>query len=184
MGCGSAENPTSLQIYPTTTLYTGVEDTGAKYTVNIAVSGATGVIWSSADNTVATVTGNDSSGTVRAVKEGTTMITATAGQLKQNVLVTIDTYKVSDRMAGQTAWNMFTCAKSGCHDQAGPDVSPSGIAKHDDDELIAAFTMGKNPEGGDLSIGAAAHSFAVMNTTGLVAYLRSLQPKQIPIADE
>lgn len=186
-GCGSATNPpppTGLTIYPTTTLYTGVEDTGAKYKVNIAVSGATGVMWTSTDSTVATVQGNDQSGTVTAVKAGSTTITATAGQQKQVVPVMIQSYKESDRTAGQAAWTMFTCAKSGCHDAAGPDVSPSGIAKHDDAALIAAVTLGKNPEGGSISIGAAAHSFAVANATGIAAYLRSLQPKQIPVSDE
>jgi hypothetical protein len=34
--------------------------------------------------------------------------------------------------------------------------------------------MGANPEGGDVSIGAAAHSFKVSNN--IVAYLRSLTP--------
>lgn len=197
VGCGTAETPppaapppppppppTGLTVYPATTLYTGVEDRGAKYMVNIAVSGATGVTWTSADPTIATVKGDDTSGTVTTVKAGSTSITAASGQQKKVIPVMVQSYKATDRMAGQGAWNMIGCAKSGCHDAAGPDISPSGIAKHDDAALIAAATMGKNPEGGDISIGAAAHSFVVPNTAGLAAYLRSLAPKQIPKADD
>ena len=81
--------------------------------------------------------------------------------------------------AGSTAFTQtYTCAKSGCHDSAGPDISPSDIGKHTDTQIQAAVTMGANPEGGDISIGAAAHSFALTGdeVLGICAYLRALPP--------
>ncbi len=72
---------------------------------------------------------------------------------------------------------------AGCHDASGPDVTPSGIGKHTDAQLQATVLSGQNPEGGEVAIGAARHSFAMAPMPGIIAYMRSLPPG-VPHADE
>src|SRR4051794_36324906 len=112
IGCGGSDTPVGLTVFPATTLYTGVEDTGMKYTVNMAVSGASAVTWATGDATIATVTGTAQSATITGVKEGSTTVTATAGTETKSVPVQVKKYAAADRMAGQAAWTMFSCAKS------------------------------------------------------------------------
>lgn len=176
-------SPTGLTVFPTTTIYSGVESgTGATaYKATIRADGASGVTWKVDDPTIASVTGTDTLGTVTALKAGSTTITVMAGGVTAQVPFTVATYNVSDRMAGATAFTTtYTCARSGCHDATGPDISPSGIGKHTDAQLDAATTMGKNPEGGDVAIGAAAHSFSIASAApgyvGIAAYMRALTP--------
>ncbi|MDB4956922.1 MAG: hypothetical protein JWO36_4491 [Myxococcales bacterium] len=181
-GCttGSGE---SLTIYPLTTLFSGADPAGggATYKVTIGAKGASGLTWTSTDPTVATVTGTDSLGTVVSLKEGAATITATsAAGSHQSLPLLVMSYAASDLAAGQAAYDMYSCAKSGCHDLGGPDITPSGIGKHTDPQLLATVTTGFNPEGGEVSIGAAMHSFPIAAGTpeyvGIVAYMRSLPP--------
>ena len=178
----------AFSVFPDTTLYSGVESgAGAvTYKVTIAASNGKGVVWASADPSIATVTGTDALGTVTALKAGSTTITATAGGMKLSIPLVVATYAVSDRMAANGMWT-GTCSKGGCHDPGGPDVTPSGIGKHPDMQLDAVVTMGQNPEGGDVSIGRAAHSFAIASGTpafaGIVAQMRSLPPGT-PVKDQ
>jgi len=171
----------AFSVFPNTTLYSGVESGAgaATYKVTIAASNGSGVVWASADPSIATVTGTDALGTVTALKAGSTTITATAGGTKLSIPLVVATYSTSDRMAASGMWS-GTCSKGGCHDASGPDVSPSGIGKHTDMQLDTVVTMGQNPEGGDVSIGKAAHSFAIASGTpafaGIVATMRSLPP--------
>ena len=64
------------------------------------------------------------------------------------------------------------------------DISPSGIGKHTDAELLTAVTAGTNPEGGAIEV---AHSFAVApssaSSRGICAYMRSLPPGT-PVNDD
>jgi mono/diheme cytochrome c family protein len=142
--------------------------------------GGTGVTWASTDTTIATVSGTDALGTVTALKAGSTTITATAGGTTLSVPLTVNSYSTSDRMAGATAFTTFSCASAACHGAGGPDISPSDIGKHTDAQILASVTMGANPEGGPISIGAAAHTFAITagspEARGISAYLRTLPP--------
>jgi len=96
--------------------------------------------------TVATVSGTDALGTVVAHKAGSTTITALASGATRMIPLTVAAYSASDLAAGATAYTTtYSCAKSGCHDASGPDVSPSGIAKHTDAQLVAVITAGENP---------------------------------------
>ncbi|MEO7732142.1 MAG: Ig-like domain-containing protein [Kofleriaceae bacterium] len=193
VGCGSSATPPGsdeFTVFPSTTLYSGIDPAGggASYKVTIAASHATGVTWASLDPTVATVSGTDALGTVVALKAGSTTITALASGATEMIPLTVAAYSASDLAAGATAYTTtYSCAKSGCHDASGPDVSPSGIAKHTDAQLVAVITAGENPEGGAVSIGAANHSFAIPANSaasrGICAYLRSLPPGT-PVPDE
>lgn len=169
-----------FSVFPSTTLYSGVESGGgATYKVTIAAMNGKGVVWASADPSIATVSGTDALGTVTSLKAGSTMITATAGGTTLSIPLVVASYRSSDRMAASAMWS-GTCSKGGCHDASGPDVSPSGIAKHTDAQLDTVVTTGMNPEGGAVAIGAAAHSFVIASDSpafaGIVATMRSLPP--------
>ncbi len=191
VGCSSSTPPAAgLTVFPSTTLYSGSDPAGggASYKVTIAASGASGVAWTSSDLAVATVSGTDALGTVVAVKAGSATISATAGGATKSIPLTVAAYPAADLAAGATSFKTtYSCAKAGCHDAGGPDVSPSGIGKHTDAQLLAVITMGANPEGGSVSIGAPNHSFAIpansAESRGICAYLRSLPPAT-PVADE
>jgi len=185
IGCSSDSAAPTL--YPAVTLYSGADPAGggATYKVTIAASDATGITWASGDETIATVTGTDILGTVVAKKPGSTTITATADGKVTSVPLTVNAYAAADLTAGMAVANQYMCSKAGCH--ATIDISPSDVGKHTDAELLASVTLGTNPEGGAISIGAAAHSFAVAansaSSRGIIAYMRSLPPGT-PVADE
>lgn len=171
---GSAD---SITLFPTT-VYTGADESATRYAVPIAASGASGMSWLSSDPALAGVTGTDRSATVTALKEGAITITAKAGSESASAMVIVTHYSAAQRMAGAQSYTKLACA--GCHASAS-DITPSGVGKHTDAQLLAAVTQGANPEGGDISIGKANHSFAA--DPGIVAYLRSLAPEGIPHDD-
>jgi hypothetical protein len=178
-GGGAGGSASSLEVFPSTTLHTGVDEAGG-YTVNIAVVSGSGLAWTSSDPATATVTGDDKVATITALKAGSATITATAGSSKVDVPVEISTYTVAQKMAGAMEYKS-TCA--GCHDgSGGPDITPSDLGKHTDAEATGAFAEGKNPEGG--TIDSPNHIFTVTDKVGMVAYLRSLPPRQPPVADQ
>jgi hypothetical protein len=180
-GGGGMPAPTNndLTLFPTT-VYTGVEAGGPTYAVPIAASGATGMSWSSSDVGVVTVTGNDTEALVDGAKDGMATVTAKAGTQSASAMIVVTSYTAAQRMAGAQSFTKYNCG--GCHASVGADISPSGIGKHSDAQVLAAATQGANPEGGDISIGKAAHSFAA--DPGIVAYVRSLAPAGVPHADD
>jgi hypothetical protein len=177
-GCVSSVEPSdALDVFPDTTLYSGVESgAGAKqYQVTISATAGASVTWQSMDPSIASVTGTNTLGTVSALKVGSTTIVATSGGKSVQIPLTIESYSASDRMSAASMYTT-TCAASGCHDATGPDVSPSGIGKHSDQQLHDVVISGMNPEGGPVSIGAAAHSFGTAPMPGMIEYMRSLPP--------
>jgi hypothetical protein len=161
-------------------VHTGFDQNGS-YVVPVAASGATGVTWTSSDPSVATVTGTDALATVTGLETGTATITAGATSTA-SVTVDVKAYVAGDKATGKTAFDTLGCAAAGCHTPSGPDITPSGVGKHTDAEILAAITAGQNPEGGELSIGAANHSFTADAT--IIAYLRSIAPTGTPVDDE
>jgi hypothetical protein len=185
VGCTSGSSgPPPVTVFPTTTLFSGVDPAGggATYKVTIAASGPTGITWSTSDTAIATVTGTDTLGTVVSLKEGNAMIRVTDGNSTVAVPLLVTSYSASDLAAGKTAFETtYSCAKSGCHDAVGPDISPSGIGKHTDPQILGTVTSGLNPENATpVSIGVANHSFPIAAGTpesvGICAYMRSLPP--------
>jgi hypothetical protein len=181
-GCGgnsSTGGASGLAVFPATTLYTGVDEMKG-YSVNVAVLSGSSLTWSSSDPSVASVTGNDQAATITALKAGTATITASAGGAQASIPLTVSSYTAAGRAAGEADYKANGCAD--CHDIAGgPDITPSDLGKHTDNEIITAFTTGQNPEGGTIE---GTHSFKPTDNAGLVAYLRSLSPKQVPVKDE
>jgi hypothetical protein len=182
-GCGAGggtmtPTPSGLTLYPTQ-VYTGVEAGGPTYAVPVAASGASGMSWTSSDTSVASVSGSDTMSNIDGVKQGMAAVTANAGTESASVMVVVTSYTAAQRMAGAQSNTKFNCA--GCHSSMGLDLSPSGIGKHSDAQILAAATQGANPEGGDISIGKAAHSFAA--DPGVVAWVRSLPAAGVPHPD-
>jgi hypothetical protein len=178
-GCASPASSSGPSIFPDTQIYGAVYAGGASPgKITISAMNATGLTWTSQDPSVATVSGSATLGTVTSLKAGSTMIVASAGGQTMPLPITINSYTAAQLTAGQAAFQAQSCASSACHSASGPDISPSDIGKHTDAQILAAVTQGKNPEGGDISIGAANHSFALTGdaTTGISAYLRSLPP--------
>lgn len=181
-GCGEEEMvapPDTPPVLFPVKVYTGFDET-AGYTVPIAASEATGITWESSDPAIATVTGNDTLATVTGVAAGTVTITATAGDAYETAEVIVTAYTSATKEAGQALFTDNGCGVAGCHDSAGEDdVTPSGLGKHTDDEIMTAITAGTNPEGGEIP----NHIFADVGTD-ILAYMRSLPPKGPPIQDE
>ena len=165
-------------------LYLGVEDSGAKYAAPIAVQGGGPMAYSVADVSIASASGDDQLLAVGALHAGATQVVAKNALGQATIGVTVIAYSASARMAGAQAWTKYNCA--GCHD-SGPDVTPSGIAKHTDAQLAGVVTMGQNPEGGEVSLGKSQHSFAIASSdpayVGIAAYMRSLPARGVPHAD-
>jgi hypothetical protein len=113
---------------------------------------------------------------------GTTTITATSGSESVTITVTVQPYTDMEVVEGNKVYGGNGCGP--CHAGADqPDITSSGLGKHTDGQLAGAFTMGINPDGNQIPI---SHSFPVMGVdiSALVAYLRMLPPKQIPVQDD
>ena len=160
-------------------VFIGVDDTGKSLgSAPIALTGAAGTVsWTSATTTVATATGNASSGTITAVKAGSSTVTVKAGTKTATIAVTVKTYPAGDKAKGQAEYAAGKCDE--CHGPSGPDITPSGVGKHDDDEILAAITESKNPEGEAIT---PEHKFTA--TAAIVAYMRTLEARtNTPVKD-
>jgi mono/diheme cytochrome c family protein len=161
-------------------VFVGVDETGkASSAAPVGLTGGVGAVtWTSSNSGIATASGSTKSGAIAAKKPGTTVITVKDGTKTATVSVTVITYKAADKTAGAAEFTAAKCAD--CHGAAGPDITPSGVGKHSDEEIVAAVTEGKNPEGGDLEGG---HTYTA--TPAIVAYLRSIAPRtDTPIKDD
>jgi hypothetical protein len=168
-----------LTAFPTT-IYLGVDDTGkAIGSAPVGLTGASGTVtWTSGTTTVATATGDAKSGTITGVKAGKSTVTIKAGTKSATVSVTVNTYPAGDIAKGQTEYMMGKC--DDCHAGMGPDVTPSDIGKHTDDEIMGAIVQGANPEGGMI---AGMHKFTA--TAAIIAYMRSLPARtNTPVQDD
>jgi hypothetical protein len=170
----------SLSVFPQE-VFTGFDENGS-YSVPVALDGASGkVTWSSSSNT-ADVSATTAGATIDGAKAGSAVVTVKDSGGSATVKVNVASYTAAQRSTGEAELKKIGC--NGCHD-SGADITPSGIGKHSHDQVVAAFTMGKNPEGGLVDDGNTPHSFDVSDPDALVAYLRSLAPRtNQPKADQ
>jgi len=161
-------------------VFVGVDDTGAAMSAApVGLTGGSGTVsWTSSNAAVASATGNAKSGSITAKKVGTSTVTVKDGTKTATVSVTVIAYASADKATGAMEFATAKCA--GCHGDSGPDITPSGLGKHTDEQILAAITDGMNPEGGDLEGG---HEYTA--TKAIVAYLRSIAPRtDTPIKDD
>jgi mono/diheme cytochrome c family protein len=161
-------------------VFVGVDETGkALSAAPVGLTGGAGTVsWISSNTGIATASGNAKAGTIAAKKPGTSTVTVKDGTKTATVLVTVIAYTSADKTAGAAEFAAAKCAD--CHGASGPDITPSGVGKHSDEEILAAVTAGMNPEGGDLEGG---HKYTA--TPAIVAYLRSIAARtDTPIKDD
>lgn len=161
-------------------VFVGVDETGKAFSAApVGLTGGSGTVtWTSSNAGIASASGNAKAGAIAVKKPGTTAVTVKDGTKTATVSVTVITYKSADKTAGAAEFAAAKCAD--CHGASGPDITPSGVGKHDDDEILAAVTQGMNPEGGMLE---GAHMYTA--TPAIVAYLRSTAPRtDTPIKDD
>ena len=176
----NAAQSAGISVFPDK-VFIGVDETGkALGSAPVGLTGATAAVtWTSSNATVAGATGTETNVAIAPKKVGTSTVTAKAGTKSVTVTVTVLEYPAADKATGATEYTAAKC--DGCHTAAGPDITPSGVGKHDDAEVLAAITEGANPEGGDLM--SPNHKFIA--TKAIVAYLRSLAARtKTPIKDE
>lgn len=178
-GDGTTTGGDALSLFPTSG-YAAVFDDGSAGELPLSIMGGAHVSWAAADPHVVRVTGDDASAHALALATGQTAVSASAADGSVSANVTVVRYAASARSAGQASYAKLACG--GCHGAGGPDITPSGIGKHSDAQIMGAVAHGMNPEGGEVSVGAAQHSFAA--DPGIVAYLRSLAPAGIPEQDD
>ena len=183
--CSSSSNPTStssgsITLYPGK-VFVGVDDARTPLaSVPISLTGASGTVtWTSDTPMYATVTGNDKKGTIAAVAPGTAVVIVHAGDKVGSVSVTVHEYPAADVVKGKAEYVAAKCDE--CHGATGPDITTSSLAKHTDDQIIAATVDGTNPEGGDIA--GKPHKFTA--TKAIVAYLRTLPARtDTPVEDK
>jgi hypothetical protein len=193
--CGDAATPSSSRpatsysaALPASSLsvfsqevFTGFDENGS-YSVPVALDGSEGkVTWTSSSGT-AGVSATADGAMIVGSKSGSAVVTVKDGAGSATVKVNVVSYTAAQRSTGEAELKKVGC--NGCHD-SGADITPSGIGKHTRDQIVAAFTMGMNPEGGKIDEGNTPHSFNVDDPDALVAYLRSTAPRtNQPKADD
>ena len=173
--CGGS-GATAPKLHPDT-IYLGVEDSGVKFSAPIAVDGASPMAYSVADGSIAHASGGDQMVEVGALRVGSTTVTVRNDFGQATASVSVAIYAATARAAGEQAWATYNCAS--CHD-FGADVTPSGIARFSDPQIIAAVQSGTGPSGGALATGGSPHSFTLSSPDGMVAFLRSLPARSVP----
>jgi mono/diheme cytochrome c family protein len=112
---------------------------------------------------------------------GTTKIVARAGDQRAETTLTIATYEAAKVTAGASRYTMGAAgapACAGCHGLAnGVDHSPLQLAYYADEDILAAITTGKYPDGYELRGVQHAFMLAEGERAGIVPYLRSLPPR-------
>ena len=104
-----------------------------------------------------------------------------AGKQSATIAVTVLTYPSADVAKGQAEYTAAKCLD--CHANTGttgPDITPSGLCKHSDDEILGAVVNSTNPEGGPIT---PAHKYTA--TAAIIAYMRTLPARtNTPVKDE
>ena len=120
------------------TLYVGDNST---LSAVLQPSGATGTIaWKSSNDGIVTV---DEKGTIKAVKDGTATITATAGSFSSECAVTVKPVKVTSIKLSQTSLTLVKGASADITAEKLPKNATAAIVWKSDNEAIATVADGK-----------------------------------------
>ena len=202
LGCGSSSNaggtdaggasPTSICIFPEEvfTGYDGKNTFKAPIRAYAPNGGAlTEVTWSLGTPAVAGLVPNaDGTLMITAKQAGSTTITAKMGTLTASVPFEIVSYPATAHDVGDKRYHMvegMSPACVTCHggDAGAADHTPTQLDADDDKGIQRSFLEGVDPEGRPLK--QANHKWEVTEEekAGLLAYLRSLEPKGYPVVD-
>lgn len=204
VGCSSDSKTDSkseaLEVFPPK-LFTGFDGTHTYRAPAIVVNKSGSVAWTIADATIASLAPADDGEhvTITALKAGETTITATAGTQHSTVPLKVYSYTGQQWDAGRsrytTAADASNPACTSCHASGvGPDHTPTEVDADPDDEIQNTFLTGVDPEGRSIKeysefaylLQGKNHTWSVNATekSGLVAYMRSLDPSGWPEYDE
>jgi hypothetical protein len=208
IACGSGTStPPGIQLCPPIA-YSGIvppsmlDPMPVKWDVPLLVlRGGSTVTWATDNINVATADGNAMLGTITSVGAGMANVIAVGSDKSSySVPVTVKMYPADSHLKGQNIYEAglpltgqdpntkYTC--STCHDSPGQsNVTSGGVSDKTDDEVIAAFTMGKKAAsegGGMLNVQnhTFPHTFAITgdDQVNLVAFLRSQSGRGRPPA--
>jgi hypothetical protein len=189
-GNGNTGTPaaTDLQIIPAT-VYTGFDGTDAFKAPVISVGGQN-VKWTLSDPGAATLEPSADGSQLMIVtkKAGSFTLTATAGGKTATAKLSVTAYTNAQHAAGAKRYGASEGGDppcSTCHGGAsGKDHTPTQLVFDTDDEIIDTFTKGVDPEG--VPVPTAKHKWTVTEPEklGLVSYLRSLEPRGYPSAED
>ena len=195
----------SLIVYPPK-IYSGFDGTNSYQAPIIAHAASGKVSWTIDDESVATLTpsgANNENLMLKMKKAGNATITASAGGKTSKATLSVTSYTSAQREAGAqrytTAPDDMNPACMACHgaDRGSnrPNHSPTELDADTDSEVQNTFLSGTDPEGRKiveisefadlLTTKGYTHMWKVTDEqkTGLLAYLRSLEPLGFPEYD-
>jgi hypothetical protein len=167
-------------------IFTGYDGVNT-YKAPVIAEGGKSVTWSISDESLAALTpGADGELMITAKKAGEGVITLTAGGKSVTADLRIAAYTPEENAVGK---QRYTNSQEGdppcqsCH-ATGPDHSPTQTDADTDEQVMASFLTGVDPEG--VPIPTPRHTWNVTEPQkrGLVAYLRSLEPRGYPEPDQ
>lgn len=190
--------PKNFQIFPPE-LYAGYDGTNT-YSIPLQIFKNEGPVTVTVDDmslvSVVKMNGDNTQITYKAMKDGQTMVHATAGGKTVSAPLTIYKYTTEQNAAGKKRYtagpDKDNPACQECHGAGkGPDHTPSEIDADPDEDVINTYLTGKDPEGRPVGeeytqlLKGYKHMWKITDEekTGLVAYLRSLPPTGYPEYD-
>ncbi|HET9953728.1 MAG TPA: Ig-like domain-containing protein [Polyangiaceae bacterium] len=202
-GCSSDSksdsSPKELEVFPPQ-LFSGFDGMHTYKAPAIAVNKSGAVTWTIADASIASLAPADDGEhvTITSLKAGETTITATSGAQKSTVPLKVYSYTTQQWDAGHTRYTTAADANNpeciACHSKnAGPDHTPTEVDADPDTEIQNTFLTGVDPEGRPIKdnsefaylLQGKNHTWKVTDAekSGLVAYMRSLEPSGWPEYD-
>jgi hypothetical protein len=169
----------AVTVFPTT-VYTGSDGTGTGFQVPVVVVDGKVASWTCNDPTMMRADGVVDHASMLPLTDGTSTVTA-VGEDGSTALVTVVTFLYTQEQL-EAGKGVYTNICSNCHAAGGdgPDITPSGVGKHTQDQILGAALMGMNPEGGPLNQPNHMFQMTDLEKHGIVGYLRSLPPRGLP----
>lgn len=173
--CGTEEAPPVLEVWPSS-INLGLTADGEKFKVPIGASGGTDLEYAvkKTDKPRVSIRGTDDGAILTAEFAGADelIVTSSDGQTVEAPINVVH-YPMGAVMRGEDAVERIGCRMSGCHDQNGPDFSPSRIAGFEDRDISNWILHGKSLDGG-ATVPGHMWPITIEEEADVVAYLRSL----------
>jgi hypothetical protein len=174
-GCGPAPVEPVLEVWPGS-INLGITADGEKFKGPVGASGGTGLQYSveKTEKPRISIRGTDDGAILTAEFAGADqlIVTAADGQTVSTP-VNVVHYDLGAVARGRSAVMRIGCQMSGCHDDSGPDFTPSRIVGFDDRDISNWILNGKSLKTG-VTVPGHAWPISIEEEAAVVAYLRSL----------
>lgn len=170
----ATNNPT-LAVWPGN-INLGMTVDGTKFKMPVGAEGGTDLSYSveKTDKPRVSIHGSDEGAILTAEYPGADQLIVDASDGQQvKIPVNVISYPAGSVARGQSGTERIGCRKSGCHDESGPDFTPSRIGGFDDRDLSNWILHGKSLKTG-ATIPEHAWPLTIEEEADVVAYLRSL----------